>query len=117
MIITGDDLTGITDLKIFLQHHFEMKDLGQLSFFLGLEVLSNSSGYYLSQAKYTSDLLARVRLTDSQIAPTPLDPNIKFVPSDGTPLSDATLYRKLVGSLVYLTVTLQNIAHVVHVVS
>ena len=65
MIITGDDLTRITYLKVFLQHHFEMKDLGQLNFFPGLEVLSNSSGYYLSQAKYTSDLLARAGLTDS----------------------------------------------------
>ncbi|XP_015387678.1 secreted RxLR effector protein 161-like [Citrus sinensis] len=94
-----------------------MKDLGRLSFFLGLEVLSASSGYYLSQAKYASDFLARAGLTDSQIASTPLDPNIKFVPSDGTPLSDATLYRQLVGSLVYLTVARPDIAHVVHVVS
>ncbi|KAH9668854.1 protein kinase domain-containing protein [Citrus sinensis] len=109
MIITGDDLTGITYLKVFLQHHFEMKDLGQLSFFLGLEVLSNSSGYYLSQAKYTSDLLARAGLTDSQITSTPLDPNIKFVPSNGTPLSDATLYRQLVGTVIHIMRYLKGI--------
>ena len=78
-----------------------MQDLGQLSFLLGLEVLSDLSGYYLSQAKYASDLLARAGSIDSQIASTPLDPNIKFMSSDGTPLSDATLYQQLVGSLVY----------------
>lgn len=48
MIIIGDDLTSIIDLKAFLQHHFEMKDRGHLSFFIDLEVLSDSSSYYLS---------------------------------------------------------------------
>ena len=48
MIFTGDDLLGIIDLKAFLQHHFEMKDRGHLSFFIDLEVLFDSSSYYLS---------------------------------------------------------------------
>jgi hypothetical protein len=48
MIITGDDTTGIRDLHQFLSQHFEMKDLGTLSYILGLEVTSFSDGYYLS---------------------------------------------------------------------
>ena len=48
MIIIGDDLTSIIDLNAFLQHHFEMKDHGHLSFFIDLEVLSDSSSYYPS---------------------------------------------------------------------
>jgi hypothetical protein len=48
MIITGDDTAGIRDLQKFLSQHFEMKDLGTLSYFLGLEVTSSSDGYYLS---------------------------------------------------------------------
>ena len=59
MIITGDDLSGIQDLQHFLSQNFEMKDLGQLNYFLGLEVTSGSDGYYLSQAKYASDLLSK----------------------------------------------------------
>lgn len=110
MIITGDDLLGISTLKNFLQQHFEMKDLGNLSYFLGLEVLSDSTGYYLSQAKYASDLLAKAGLTDSKTVSTPLEPNAKLRSSYGTLLSDVTLYRQLVGSLVYLTVTRPNIA-------
>jgi hypothetical protein len=58
MIITGDDVQGIQDLKRFLGQHFEMKDLGPLSYFLGLEVFSFSDGYYLTQAKYISDLIS-----------------------------------------------------------
>uniref|UniRef100_A0A2N9HQD7 Integrase catalytic domain-containing protein n=1 Tax=Fagus sylvatica TaxID=28930 RepID=A0A2N9HQD7_FAGSY len=90
MIITGDDVQGIQDLKRFLGQHFEMKDLGPLSYFLGLEVSSSSDGYYLTQAKYTSDLISRAGITDSKI---------------------------LVGSLVYLTVTRPDISYAVHIVS
>jgi hypothetical protein len=117
MIITGDDHSGISDFKLFLHQQFEMKDLGHLSYFLGLEVSSDSTGYYLSQAKYASDLLSRAGLTDTKIVSTPLEMNARLTPLDGTPLNDATLYRQLVGSLVYLTVTRPDIAHAVHLVS
>uniref|UniRef100_A0A2N9FBP6 Integrase catalytic domain-containing protein n=1 Tax=Fagus sylvatica TaxID=28930 RepID=A0A2N9FBP6_FAGSY len=83
----------------------------------GLEVSSDSTGYYLSQAKYASDLLSRAGLTDTKVVSTPLEMNARLTPLDGTPLSDATLYRQLVGSLVYLTVTRPDIAHAVHLVS
>ena len=48
MIITGDDMQGIQDLKHFLSGQFEMKDLGHLNYFLGLEVSSSADGYYLT---------------------------------------------------------------------
>jgi hypothetical protein len=67
MIITGDDHSSISDFNLFLHQQFEMKDLGHLSYFLGLEVSSDSIGYYLSQAKYASDLLSRAGLTDTKL--------------------------------------------------
>ena len=94
-----------------------MKDLGTLNYFLGHQVTSSSDGYYLSQAKYASDLLSKAGLTDSKTVSTPLELNFKLNPTDGEPLSDATLYRQLVGSLIYLTVTLPDLAYVVHLVS
>jgi hypothetical protein len=117
MIITRDDHSGISDFKQFLHLQFEMKDLGHLGYFLGIEVSSNSTGYYFSQAKYVFDLLSRASLTDTKVVFTPLEMNARLTPLDGTPLSDVTFYRQLVGSLVYLTVTHPNIAHVVHVMS
>ena len=117
MIISGDDVTGVSDLKQYFSHHFEMKDLGRLNYFLGLEVLSDSAGYYLSQAKYASDILARAGLTDCKTAATPLETNLRLTSLDGTPLSEATLYRQIVGSLVYLTVTHPDTAYAVHIVS
>ena len=104
MIITGDDLSGIQELKDFLSHNFEMKDLGHLCYFLGLEITSSDDGFYLTQAKYTSDLLSRAGLTDHKIVDTPIELNARLTPS-GEPLPDPTLYQQLVGSLVYLTVT------------
>ena len=67
MIITGDDMQGIQDLKHFLGRQFEMKDLDPLNYFLGLEVSSFMDGYYLTQAKYTSDLISRANITDSKM--------------------------------------------------
>ncbi|KAA0026173.1 Retrovirus-related Pol polyprotein from transposon TNT 1-94 [Cucumis melo var. makuwa] len=117
MIITSNDPQVISDLQHYLGQHFEMKDLGSLNYFLGLEISRRSDGYLLSQAKYASDLLARSGITNSNTASTPLDPNVHLTPYDGVPLEDVSLYRQLVGSLIYLTVTRPDIAYAIHIVS
>ena len=58
MIITSDDLSGIQELKDFLSQQFEMKDLGHLSYFLGLEITHSTDDIYITQAKYASELLS-----------------------------------------------------------
>ena len=90
-----------------------MKDLGPLSYFLGLEVSLSSDDYYLTQAKYTSDLISRVGITNNKIVDTPIEYNNRLNTYDGEPLPDATLYKQLVRSLVYLTVTRPDISYAV----
>ena len=117
MIIIGDDVQGIQDLKRFLGQHFEMKDLGPLSYFFDLEVSSSSEGYYLTQAKYTFDLISRAGITNSKIVDTPIEYKNRLNTHGGEPLPNATLYRQLVGSLVYLTIIRLDISYAVHIVS
>jgi hypothetical protein len=78
MIITGDDTVGICNLQKNLCQQFEMKDLDSLIYFLGLEVSFDSNGYYLSQAKYASDLLSRAGITDCKTIDSPLETNVKL---------------------------------------
>ncbi|KAG9446567.1 hypothetical protein H6P81_012695 [Aristolochia fimbriata] len=99
MVITGDDRSGISDHKAYLSSCFEMKDLGPLRYFLGLEVLPLSGGYGISQVKYASDLVNRAGLSDNKTSDTPLELNVKFRPSDGELLADPTLYRQLLFSM------------------
>ena len=94
-----------------------MKNIGPLNYFLGLEVSSSADGYYLTQAKYTSDMISRASITDSKIVDTLIEYSYHLNSHDGESLYDATLYRQLVGSLIYLTVTRPDISYVVHVVS
>ena len=117
MIITGDDLSGIQELKVFLSQQFEMKDLGHLSYFLSLEITHSTDGLYITQAKYASELLSRAGLIDSKTVDTPFELNAHLTLTGGKLLSNISLYRRLVGSLVYFTVTRPDIFYAVHQVS
>ena len=117
MIITGDDLSGIQELKDFLSQQFEMKDLGHLSYFLGLEITYSTDGLYITQVKYALELFSRAGLTDSKTVDIPVELNTHLTPTGGKPLSNPSLYKRLVGSLVYLTVTRPDISYTVHQVS
>ncbi|XP_026441790.1 uncharacterized protein LOC113340960 [Papaver somniferum] len=94
-----------------------MKDLGHLRYFLGIEVDKSSEGYFISQVKYATEILSRAGLSDSKVAETPLELNAKLNPFEGKALPDPTLYRQLVGSLNYLTITRPDISYAIHVVS
>ena len=113
-MLNGDDLSGIQELKDFLSQQFEIKDLGHLSYFLGLEITHSTDGLYITQIKYVSELLSRVGLTDNKTVDTLVKLNTHLTPTGGKPLSNSSLYRRLVGSLVYLTVTRPDISYAVH---
>ena len=113
-MLNGDDLSGIQELKDFLSQQFEIKDLGHLSYFLGLEITHSIDELYITQVKYASELLSRVRLTNNKTVDTPVEFNAHLTPTGGKPLSNSSLYRRLVGSLVYLTVTRPDISYAVH---
>lgn len=79
MIITGDDSIGITSFNNQLYILFDMKDLGHLHYFLGIEVVSSPRGYILSQSKYTFDLFKCVSLTNTRTVDTPLNLHLLMI--------------------------------------
>ena len=91
MIITSNYPQAIFDLQHYLGQHFEMKDLGSLNYFLGLEASWCLDGYLLSQAKYAYDLLARSRIIDSNTISTLLDLNVHLTAFNGVPIEDTSL--------------------------
>ena len=93
MIIIGDDLSGIQELNDFLNQQFKMKYLKYLSYFSVLEITHFIDGLYITQAKYTSELLSQAGLTDSKTIDTPVKLNANLTPSWRKPLSNPSLYR------------------------
>jgi hypothetical protein len=94
-----------------------MTDMGPLHFFLGLEISQDASCIKLSQAKYARDLLERFHMTDCKSSPTPFLSGVNLEDGRETPLVDNTLYRQLVGSLLYLTHSRPDLSYAVGAVS
>ncbi|VVA22039.1 Hypothetical predicted protein, partial [Prunus dulcis] len=117
MIITGDDTEEIDKLKHYLSTEFEMKDLGGLKYFLGIEVARSQHGIFLSQRKYVLDLLNETGMLGCKPADTPIvqNHNLEILP-DQVP-TNKDRYQRLVGRLIYLSHTRPDIAYVVSVVS
>ena len=116
LIITGDYTEEIHRIRENLSIRFQMKELGELKHFLGLEVERTKDGIFLGQQKYAKDLLERYGMLDCKPISTPMDPNVKFK-DEGKKLEDVTMYQRMVGSLIYLTLTRLDIAYSVGVVS
>ncbi|KAI3677446.1 hypothetical protein L2E82_51659 [Cichorium intybus] len=116
VLLYADDIiltTSSPTLKAYLMSRlyseFAMKDLGPLSYFLGISITRDSHGLFLSQHKYASDILARAKMTECNPIQTPVDTAGKLSSTAGELITDATTYRSLAGALQYLTFTRPNI--------
>eukprot|EP00253_Pinus_taeda_P025772 PITA_25772 len=117
LLITGNSASTIAIGKRALHDRFLMMDMGPLHFFFGLEISQDATGIKLSQAKYARDLLERFRMTDCKPAPTPFLFGVHLEDGGDTPLVDNTLYRQLVGSLLYPTHSRPDLSYAVGAVS
>ena len=117
MVVTGDDHEEIESLQRHLASEFEMKQLGDLKYFLGIEVARSNNGIFLSQRKYILDLLTETCMLGCKPTKTPIEQNHKlFLCLDATSI-DKARYQRLVGKLIYLSHTRPDIAYAVCVVS
>jgi hypothetical protein len=113
LILTGSDSKLLSRVKTSLKKKFEMTELGFLHYFLGLQVLQTNEGIFLSHYKYACDLLRRFYMDDCKPTPSPFQSGVNISVTYTSPEVDATLYRQLVGSLLYLTHTHPDLSFVV----
>ena len=93
MIIIGNDDEEIAGLQEYLASEFEMKNLGGLKYFLGIEVAQSNQGIFLSQRKYVLDLLAESGMLDYKLADTPVAQNEKLSINDDQIRTDKGEYH------------------------
>jgi hypothetical protein len=117
LILTGRDSKLLNHVKTSLKKKFEMKDLGFLHYFLGLQFLQTNEGIFLSQSNYACDLLHHFHMDDCKPNPSPFQYGVKLTTTYTSLEVDATLYRQLVGSLLYLTHTYPDLSFVVGLVA
>ncbi|GJT94735.1 putative RNA-directed DNA polymerase [Tanacetum coccineum] len=113
LIISGDVDEEVELLKSNMSTRFKIKDLERLKNSLGLELDYTNDAMILHQRKYTIDLLHKFHVASCKPATVPMDRNVKLYATEGKKLDDPTRYRKMVGSLIYLTLTRPDIAFVV----
>jgi len=116
LILTGDELL-ILSCKEDLAREFEMKDLGLLHYFLGLEIWQCSDGLFVSQGKYAREILEKFNIHGCKPVDTPLPRGWKKEDATSAKVVDATIYRQLVGLLMYLVNTRPDICYVVNQLS
>jgi hypothetical protein len=113
LVLAGSDSTAIATLKQDLQNAFSIKDLGPLSYFLGMEVLRTDKGIFLCQRKYALDLLEDIGLLAAKPSSTPMDHTTRLHTDDTDLLQDVSMYCRLVGRLIYLTNTRPDLSYAV----
>ncbi|KAL0379240.1 UNVERIFIED_CONTAM: Retrovirus-related Pol polyprotein from transposon RE1 [Sesamum radiatum] len=109
LIYTGNNEKMIHDFKEDMMKTFEMSDLGLMHFFLGIEINQEKEGIFICQKKYTETLLKKFKMESCKTVTTPLVIGEKYKKEDGSRKVDGSIYRSLIGSLLYLTATRPDI--------
>ncbi|XP_060182837.1 uncharacterized mitochondrial protein AtMg00810-like [Lycium barbarum] len=113
IILTASSDNLRKSIMALLSAEFAMKDLGPLSYFLGIVVTRNADGLFLSQKQYAEEILERAGMSHCRPSPTPVDTKPKLSASKDAPFNDPTKYRQLAGALQYLTFTRPDISYAV----
>ena len=117
LMVMGDSDTDIDDVKLLLKQKFEMKDLVELRYFLGIEIIRSPGEIWLLQRQYGLDMLSSYGMTSCKPISVPLEQNVKLTAEKGELLEDVTVYRRIVGSLIYMTITRPDLSYAVGLVS
>lgn len=111
VLMTGDSISDIEEAKKALHAKFTIKDLGNFSYFLRMEICITGSGIFINHRKYTLDILKDFDVSSLPLSNTLLPFGLKLDISAGCSLPDPSIYRKLIGKLLYLSLTRPDISY------
>lgn len=114
LILTGNKPSLLDSFVQSLSDKFSLNDLGELNYFLGVEVVPTTIGIFLSQKKYIQDILEKNGMTDAKEVSTPMATTVSLLLSNGIQLSSSTQYCSTVGCLQYLALTRPDIVFIVN---
>ncbi|CAL2262627.1 unnamed protein product [Prunus armeniaca] len=115
IILTGSKDSLVQEVIDELSAVFEMKDMGRLTYFLGLQISYHDNGdIFVCQTKYARELLAKAGMDTCRPCTTPCKPHCQLLASEGDSLSDPTIYRSIAGALQYLTFTRPDLCYAVN---
>ncbi|XP_019265948.1 PREDICTED: uncharacterized protein LOC109243467 [Nicotiana attenuata] len=124
LLITGNSAELIEHAKAILHQQFRVKDLGELKYFLGIEVLRSKTGILLKQRKYILELISELGLSGAKPASTPREANVRLTTAEYDQangirgdelLQDINSYQRLEGKLLYVTITRPDINNAVNI--
>lgn len=107
LILAGNSLATIEEAKSFFAGQFHMKDMGGLRYFLRIEVDQCSEVSFLSLKKYVMGLVDEYGFINCRRLRLRMDSHVKLYADNGDPLQQPDVYQKLMGKLIYLTITRQ----------
>jgi len=107
----------LVKFKNSMKLEFDMTNLGMMKYFLGVEILQNFEGIYISQKKYAKEVLEKFKMEKSNTVKNPIAPGVKLVRDEEGVKVDATMYKQLIGSLMYMTATRLDLMYVVCLLS
>ncbi|KAG6480327.1 hypothetical protein ZIOFF_063827 [Zingiber officinale] len=105
------------EFKKSMMVEFEMSDLGMMHYFIGMKVVQSTKGIFISQKKYVQEILDRFQMKDCNPVSTPTEFGLKLNKDHEGKKVDSTIYKQIVGSLMYLTATRPDIMYYVSLIS
>ena len=117
LIFIRNDNFLIGEFKEAMKNEFEMTDLGLLKYFLVIEVKQMHDGIFISQEKYVRQIFKRFKIQNSKVAPTPIVVGLKLSKEDCNKSVNPTLYKSMVGNLMYWIATRPDLMHAVSLIS
>jgi hypothetical protein len=117
LIFTGNDNAMFEEFKKSMKTEFDMTDLGRMKYFLGIEVLQKADGIFITQRKYAQEILERFNMAQCNSVHNPVVPGFKLTKDEEGVAADSTVYKQIVGSLMYLTATRPDLMFSVSLIS